>query len=259
MITCKNCNNTFEGKFCPECGQKETHRLTVPHLGHEVFHAVTHTDKGIFFLIKEMFLRPGITVREYVDGKRKRYFNPFTFLLLMMALQLVVIRKTNYYQVFNDTIAEATIKMIQSTGKSREEAVRAMKPTTDENQSRMEKIVDNNKLLTFLFLPILALFSWLFFKKSRFNYAENLVFHIMVAAETTLFFIVICIIPFLFSQTFGAWMLFVHILVVIIYSIIGYKQLFGGRWGMVIVKGIAIQVLYMISSTQISKLVFYFV
>jgi hypothetical protein len=258
MTTCKNCSNTFEGKFCPECGQKETHRLTVPHLGHEIFHAVTHTDKGIFFLIREMFLRPGITVREYVDGKRKRYFNPFTFLLLMMALQVFVIRKTDYYRVFNDTIAEATVSLIQSTGKTREQALQATKTVNEENQSTMEKVVDNNKLLTFLFLPLLALLSWLFFRKSRFNYAENLVFHILIAAESTLIFLVVAILPFLFNQTLGSWMLFVHLLVTMVYTFIGYRQLFGGGWGMIILKGIIIQILYMVSSIWLSKLVFYF-
>lgn len=258
MTTCKNCSTPFEGKFCPECGQKETHRLTVPHLGHEIFHAVTHTDKGIFFLIKEMFLRPGITVREYVDGKRKRYFNPFTFLLLMMALQVFVIRKTDYYRIFNDTITEATVSLLESTGKSREEAFKAMKPVNDQNQSTMEKVVDNNKLLTFLFLPLLALCSWLFFKQSRFNYAENLVFHILTAAESTLIFLVVAIIPFLFNQTLGAWMLFAHLVVTMVYTIIGYRQFFGESWGMVILKGIIIQILYMIASVQLSKLVFYF-
>lgn len=77
MIECKNCGTAFEGKFCPNCSQKAaTHRLTLGHFIHETTHALTHTDKGILLLIKELFVRPGIVAREYVEGKRKKYFNP---------------------------------------------------------------------------------------------------------------------------------------------------------------------------------------
>lgn len=259
MTTCKNCQTSFEGNFCPQCGQKETHRLTIMHLGHEIFHAVTHTDKGIFFLIKELFLRPGITVREYVDGKRKRYFNPFTFLLLMMALQLFVLRKTDYYNVFNKVMADVAVSIAQTSGKSRDEVMKSMQSTFDDNQSNMQKVLDNNKLLTFLYIPLVAFLSWMFFRKTRFNYAENLIFHIMTSAETTLFFIVIAIIPFLFNPVIGAMMLYVHFLAVVIYTMIGYRQLFGQSWGKVIWKGIVIQVIYLIATAQLSKLVFYFV
>jgi hypothetical protein len=101
MTTCKNCENSFEGKYCPNCSQKaDTHRFTIKHFAHEFFHAFTHTDKGIFFLIKELFLRPGKVAREFNAGKRKKYFNPITYLLIVMALQIYLSQKTgltNFY------------------------------------------------------------------------------------------------------------------------------------------------------------------
>ena len=89
---CLNCEENLEvsAKFCPQCGQKtSTHRLTIAHILHDGLHALTHADKGIFHLLKDLAVKPGIVAREYIAGKRKRYFNPFTFFLIMMGLFVV--------------------------------------------------------------------------------------------------------------------------------------------------------------------------
>src|SRR5687768_6081335 len=98
MVTCKNCELPFEGKYCPNCSQKaDTHRFTLGHIGHEIFHAFTHADKGIIFLIKELLLRPGKVASEYAAGKIKKYFSPLTFYLLISAFTLFAISKSNFY------------------------------------------------------------------------------------------------------------------------------------------------------------------
>ena len=85
---CLNCDHQIDvaQKFCSYCGQTtHLHRFTLVHFFHEVFHAFTHTDKGIFYLLKELAIRPGIVAKEYIAGKRKKYFNPFTFFLILAA------------------------------------------------------------------------------------------------------------------------------------------------------------------------------
>jgi hypothetical protein len=75
--TCLNCEENLEisAKFCPQCGQKtDTHRLTIGHIVHDSVHAITHADKGIFHLLKDLAVRPGVVAREYIGGKRKKYF-----------------------------------------------------------------------------------------------------------------------------------------------------------------------------------------
>src|SRR5688572_10665036 len=98
MTTCKNCDTPFEGKFCSACSQRaDTHRFTLWHFAHAFFHALTHTDKGILFLIKELLYKPGIVAREYNEGKRKKYFSPITFLLIVMAIEIFASQKTKFY------------------------------------------------------------------------------------------------------------------------------------------------------------------
>src|ERR1044071_2847196 len=115
MIECKNCTTSFEGKFCPNCSQKaDTHRLTLGQFAHETTHAVTHTDKGILLLIKAMFTRPGYVARDYMEGKRKRYFNPITFILIMMAVQVFASNQTNFFGKFTQQMGKVYEEMAKS-------------------------------------------------------------------------------------------------------------------------------------------------
>ena len=59
-------------------------------LFHELFHAVTHTDKRILHLVKHLALRPARAAIEYWKVPAKKYFNPFTFLLIFIALIVII-------------------------------------------------------------------------------------------------------------------------------------------------------------------------
>ncbi|TRX34196.1 DUF3667 domain-containing protein [Flavobacterium sp. ZT3R18] len=86
-ITCKNCGNHFEGNYCNICSQRaETYRITWYELAHHLPHALFHADKGLFYSIKELVLRPGHSIRDYIAGKRVYHFNPLLFLILMGSL-----------------------------------------------------------------------------------------------------------------------------------------------------------------------------
>lgn len=88
---CKNCNNTFSGNYCNNCRQSaNTHRITWHEIGHNLFHAFFHADKGLLFTIKQMVIRPGIAIREYIEGKRAYHFNPLLFLILAGTLSTFI-------------------------------------------------------------------------------------------------------------------------------------------------------------------------
>src|SRR5688500_16468941 len=96
-MNCKNCDVLLEGNFCRQCGQKaDTNRITFKHFLHEFFHAFTHSDKGILLLMKDLITRPGLVAREYLDGKRKKYFNPLSFLVIISSLYAYIGHVTGY-------------------------------------------------------------------------------------------------------------------------------------------------------------------
>jgi hypothetical protein len=90
MTTCLNCQNTFEGKYCNECGQKaSTRRVTVRNVLHDLPHALFHVDKGILKNVSTL-RDPRKAVQEYLQGKRVGYFNPVFFFLLSTGLILFI-------------------------------------------------------------------------------------------------------------------------------------------------------------------------
>ena len=85
MHTCKFCAETFDSNFCPNCGKpKNIKRIDRHFIIHELIHSVFHVDGGIFYTIKELAVRPGESVRKYIDGEKERFkhFKPFGFLIL---------------------------------------------------------------------------------------------------------------------------------------------------------------------------------
>jgi hypothetical protein len=61
-------------------------RLTIREIGHDLIHAFTHADRSIFALIGGLLVRPGRVARDYVEGRRKRYFGPFAFLIISVGV-----------------------------------------------------------------------------------------------------------------------------------------------------------------------------
>ena len=250
LTTCKNCQTTFEGNFCPNCSQKaDTHRFTVGHFGHELFHAFTHTDKGVFFLSKELLLRPGKVAREYNSGMRKKYFNPITFLLIVTAIQIFVIKKTEFFTAFNQSLKNLSEQAAQASAKDRKQFDEGFKDA--DKQTSM--VTENNKAFTLLIIPVLSLMTWILFKKSGHNYAENLVFNVLLMSGMTLIFF-ITVIPFLILPSFVILWMVADYFAIWIYTIVAYKQFYNQRWPSTIAKGVFMQIAMMISSVMVAVL-----
>ncbi len=83
MTTCKNCNHHFEGNYCNQCRQSvHVDRITWAEVAQQVRHATVDIDRGYIYTVWELFVRPGQTIRNYLEGKRVNYANPFFYVLL---------------------------------------------------------------------------------------------------------------------------------------------------------------------------------
>ncbi len=165
VSNCLNCGNELPDsvRFCPACGQSaHTHRLDMHHILHDLLHVFTHADKGFLFLTKELALRPGITAKAYMHGKRKQYFNPFSYLVLTIAVSAFL---TNYFHLLEmDT----------------------------HNSNPVSAMISKNINLVFLIaVPITALINKLLFYKSGYNLAEHLALQAFMGGFRVFFFILI--------------------------------------------------------------------
>lgn len=84
---CKNCNTTFTGKFCNNCGQTaDTHKINFHFLWHDIQHGLLHFDEGIPYSLRQLFTRPGHSIREFIEGKRVRHFKPLSLVVVLATL-----------------------------------------------------------------------------------------------------------------------------------------------------------------------------
>lgn len=148
---CLNCGAAVTSAFCPECGQKtNTNRLNWHYVWHDIPHSVFHLDKGFFFTIKQMALRPGKAVNEFLDGKRVSYFRPLMFLIITGSLAGLIYLNTGTLLTNNfarDAETAEVLKIVQ----------------------QMQGKYFN--LVTIGLIPFQAFWLWLFYRKER-NYVE---------------------------------------------------------------------------------------
>ncbi|MBC7937212.1 MAG: DUF3667 domain-containing protein [Rhizobacter sp.] len=173
---CPNCSNQFTGQFCNRCGQRQTHKITLAYIWHDLAHAFTHTDRGFFHMMGQMFVRPGKVAYEYiVEAKRKRYFPPFQYLVLLGAIATIVVVNSHYI--------ENTVKSMQEiTGTSQYSTKQA---------AFMQKLSSlQSKYYNFVImlqLPFFALSALILYKrKHKYNYAEFLTLQTFVTGQFTL-------------------------------------------------------------------------
>jgi hypothetical protein len=185
---CLNCETVLsdEQRFCGNCGQKtSTHRLTWAHFRHEFFHALTHADTGILHLFKELVLRPGVVAREYLSGKRKKYFNPFSYFLITAGMLALVDR------MFGREVAEATpdpaVLARLTTEAARESYLGLLHRSSQVTQFG----ATHSNLFAIAAIPILAFVWWLFYRRRGYNYVEFLTAAMLIDSVSNV------VVPFL--------------------------------------------------------------
>jgi len=136
--------------------------LTLHEIGHETLHALLHVDRSIFSLIRALALRPGRVALEYVSGRRKRYYGPFAFLIVAVALASAAIAGTGFPAVTSD-VPNAVAGFLQL----------------------------HVNLLFLIQVPIIAATCRMLTPRGPFNYAEYLVLAAYTAGMRILFFAVV--------------------------------------------------------------------
>ncbi|MBR4837606.1 MAG: DUF3667 domain-containing protein [Bacteroidales bacterium] len=115
MTKCLNCGKEFEGKFCPECGQRaDTSRFTIKFIFQNLLLAILSNDGGVWITLKSLFTRPGQMMVDIINGKRKSYFSPFPMLFLTLSLYVVIFTFTGSNKKNFDGLSDdAEVEMIQ--------------------------------------------------------------------------------------------------------------------------------------------------
>jgi len=167
-MECKNCGHDLEGNFCTNCGQSsKVSRVSYKYVLDEIPNSLLQINHGFFYTVKELFVRPGHTLREFMAGKRKNHYKPLAFLLITSTLY-------TFAKYFLDS---SDVLEVDFTGEEVD---------IEYLQNLTVWISENQTYGTLISLPLFALASYLAFIKSKHNYFEHFVLNMYIVGQQTL-------------------------------------------------------------------------
>lgn len=219
---CLNCNNEVYDKFCSKCGQSiQTSRVNSKEVFSELGYGLFHLNSGLFYTAKELLLRPAVTVRNYLSGKRVGYVKPFILLILCGVIYSFVFHFFHFFPMDEMNKHEGNVIL---------------------EYVPLYELYSNHYSLMLVFLaPFYALFSYLLFYQRGYNYMEHLVLLSYLSGGRI--FILLLFYPFVYLSYSQSVYLVVNLLAEI-YFIWGLSQFFKGEsWFAAIGKVLLIVVL----------------
>lgn len=180
---CKNCEHTFEGNFCSNCGQKtNTVRLNWHFVKEELQYTFLHINKGFLYSVKQLLTRPGDTVREFLEGKRVKHYKPILLVFVLAGLNGLLSQKIDYHAFMPKNDAKNIV--------------------ANEMPKMMNWIFSHYAVVELALLPLFSLCSWLAFKKYGYNYIENIIINCFASAQRLTFGLITIPIMYLIDSKY---------------------------------------------------------
>ncbi len=102
--SCLNCEHPLDRSdhFCPNCGQiNSTKKLSFDDFFNEFFAGIFAYDSRLRRTLIALILHPGKISRDYIEGKRMRYANPFRFYLSASIIFFIIWSSINDFEGIN--------------------------------------------------------------------------------------------------------------------------------------------------------------
>jgi uncharacterized membrane protein (DUF106 family) len=205
-MDCKNCKNSVldSDGFCSNCGaRKIDNRLTFKYFFKEFSEKVLSVDNKLFKTILHLFTKPDVVINSYINGVRKRYIDPFGFLLISITLSGLSIY----------LMRESAVNALSDLNTTQSEAMTAY------YKNMMNFIYDYNAFITALTIPLYAFISWIvFYNKKMFNYVEHVILYLYSTAQFSIVNTVAFIIFYFLDIEFNNLIMTLTLVLSIVYN-----------------------------------------
>lgn len=196
---CATCGTEYQGNYCPRCGQSsKIGRYSFKNAFLLFLDVWGLGNRGMFRTLRDLILRPGYMIRDYLSGMQMAYFPPFKLFFLLTALSLVVegginLKGKNYFEeariVMNNYLEEAKAESVTAEEKEADKTVREYSNKFLTLQQRFPNIS------TLAFLVIMSGFLYIFFRRSPaipgLRYSEFLVSQVYITDMFSIYNIVL--------------------------------------------------------------------
>jgi len=186
---CATCGTHFQGNYCPRCGQSAMiGRYSFKNAFLLFLDVWGLGNRGMFRSIRDLLLRPGYMIRDYLRGMQMAYYPPFKMFFLLSALALLIDtglnikginrmekREKELKELFNGTNTEAKKaepqekKTSQTAGNplTKEEKKKQAKEDFEQLTEKSNEWIDQHSSgLALVFLLLFSLPLWLLFRHS---------------------------------------------------------------------------------------------
>ena len=186
---CATCGTRFEGNYCPRCGQSAKIGRYSFKKAFLLFLDVWGVgNRGMFRTVRDLLLRPGFMIRDYLRGMQMAYYPPFKMFFLFSALALLIDSGLNIKGINRMELQEKEAKELvddsNTEAKQAEVEEHKASPKTGETLTKEEKrkqasekfnqMIDkgselSKKYSSWMVLVLLLLFTfplWLLFRHS---------------------------------------------------------------------------------------------
>lgn len=202
---CPACGKISQGDFCMHCGEKLQHdRISFKHFIRDIPFVFFNFGPKFFRTVFALAKSPGNMVKKYFSGDRVRYFKPINYFMFIGGF-VVLLHLTFHIGGTNDKFYEDLL----------------------DNKDLGKKLdqFDEQFLAGLLFIqfPIIAVFTWLFFRKRKHLFGEHLVANAFFIGEVSLYWIILFPAFLIFNHTKTADTLFtVYSLFVVAYYVYAF-------------------------------------
>ena len=177
MHECATCGTHFEGNYCPRCGQlAQIGRYSFKKAFLLFLDVWGVGNRGMFRSIRDLLLRPGYMIRDYLRGMQMAYFPPFKMLFLLCTLSILVNSGMNIQGVnrFKELEEEFSITVeVDNSEEKTEKTDKKLTKTELEKQQKKKEFLNKlysgeifkkgyswiNKNIALVYLACLLLFS----------------------------------------------------------------------------------------------------
>ena len=202
-MNCKNCSTEITQNFCPKCGQPiQLKRIDGHYIVHDIEH-VLHFEKGILFTIRELLIRPGESIRQFISENRSRLVKPIIFIIVTSLIYTLI---SHYFHIEDEYMKHEGFE----------------KSTVGKILGWMQANYGYMNIIMGIFI---AMWLKLFFKKYGYNFFELLIMLCFILGITMLIFAFSSIIEGLFHFK----LFFIAGMIGMVYSIWAIGNFFENR------------------------------
>jgi len=236
-MNCKNCKTELsaDDNFCNNCGAKVIkERITIKKLFSNLLISLGW-DSNFFITLRYLLSKPQVIIKEYINGTRKKYTNPFTFFAISLAISLFVFNQYSeqFIQMSTKTIFQQNEQSasISLPDNSKSLKLLGYKSKDEFLKGIMVIQLKYYNLISFLYLPLFTLIAFLVFRKP-YNYGEHLIINTYFLSISTFF----GLFSFIFGLLTGINLLLYANLFTFIYYSYAYKKVYELTFGQLLLK-----------------------